>query len=799
MAAESLDIIVRMKDLASKEAKGLGRTLQQIAGDAKKAFVSTYKAIFNIPNALAAVTAGVGIQKLKEGLDLSADLESIQNGFENLSRKVGGSVAVLEALRVGTRGTVSDFRLMEVANKAMLLGVGGSAQEFEELAVLSRRLGRAVGRDATEAFADLTIGIGRQSRLILDNLGIVVPVEQAYKTFAQTLGVTVDSLTEAQKRTAFMTAVFAEARSMLKGMGADVWTFADSYGQLGAVLRNVRDDVLKSLTPMLQRIVQTIGDFIRDNKAEIFLFLSGVVDTLKEFVPLITEIGNALIVLSKILVTTAGGFNLLAKGVGGYLSDWATFISKVPDEAKKFKDTYTKYWHDIFGTLAAPWEDGGENIVPDIAASIASQSAKVSAESTGLMAVLDELQASLNKRAKNEKNKKAGVAPSAPKFFDIERSMWEAAKARTEKARTDYIAEEQQLADVFSKIDKLRAGVYMFQPPAEGMDNEWKLIDARMRDELGSIQDLEAAYEKLQQLRSDIYMTQPKSQGLTDAMDEAAMLLRAEGQLESPEYVKLLAEGSDIFLQDMIDAGMQAAENNEEYWEGVRATREQYELGAGVSAELRRMGDEAKSFGDIGALAMRDIGEGIADSMVDPLWDFISVTKDAGKAFAEMGKAILEMLGKIVLQETLTMGVKAAFSGIGGLFNASGEVPFSMSKMALPVGGWAGGVVPGHLQRVKGHFARGDVARERGLYELRERGQDEAVIPLVGNRYVPVKMMSTDPQGGSSKQIVNNFSFTFQGDSKQFARQLRENAEAVASIVAEKQNSSMRFREAMAA
>lgn len=749
MAAESLDIIVRMKDLASKQAKALGGTLSSVAKGSASAFAGLYKTLFNIPNALAAVTAGVAAQKLVQGIELATNLEAIENGFKNLTREAGGAKAVLEALQRGTRGTVSDFNLMQIANKAMLLGVGKSAEEFEKLANISRRMGRAVGRDATEAFADLTMGMGRESRLILDNLGIIVDAEEAYKKFARQLGTTVEKLSDVQKRTAFTNAVFEATSVAAKRLGFDAWTLADSWGRFVTTLRNLRDDVLRSLIPMLQDIADGMATGIKNNKAVIYDFIATLLDNFGRMSDTVGTISDKIGGLVKNAANTWVALKVV------FPSFFAKAVDKQQEEAEAAARASSDFAKELFFALN-----------------------KAQAPIDERVKALNWWKTTVENLGRVTRQSSGDLGDQAKKIMTVGEAARLAAKA---------------LRDAFTTTSTRRVGGgASLLPDMEQFERFFKKYERYVQyKEVASKGGLPALFDQGAESRSLAQYRQMM------ADDESNMYKSAMAQTETPEYRRLMEEAREKRREDMIEEGKLRNEALEKTNETNRALREQYQLGSGVASAFKKMADEAQSFGAIGARVVSDMAEGIADSMVDPLWDFISMTKDAGEAFTEMGKAILEMLGKIILQETLTMGVKAAFSGIGGLFSSSATDTANSINLA----GWAGdgGVFPGHLQRVKGHFARGDVARERGLYELRERGQDEAVIPLVGNRYVPVKMMSTDPQGGSSKQIVNNFSFTFQGDSKQFARQLRENAEAVASIVAEKQNSSMRFREAMAA
>jgi hypothetical protein len=145
-------------------------------------------------------------QQIDQLAQSAGSVAALRTGFETLQRSVGqGPVQSIEALREATRGLVSDVKLYQRANQAVLLGV--PTKVFNEAAAAAVKLGRAMGIDAAFGLESLSLGLGRQSRLYLDNLGIVVSAEQAYASFALTLGKTAEDLTDSEKRAAF----FAEA------------------------------------------------------------------------------------------------------------------------------------------------------------------------------------------------------------------------------------------------------------------------------------------------------------------------------------------------------------------------------------------------------------------------------------------------------------------------------------------------------------------------------------------------------------------------------------------------------------
>ena len=113
-----------------------------------------------------------------------AKFEKVNIGFQELGKSVGFTSEALSKLKQATDGTVSSMELMKQANNAMLLGIVDSEDQMAELFDMAQRLASAVGQDAAFGIESLTTGIGRQSRLMLDNLGIIVRTEDAYKAYA---------------------------------------------------------------------------------------------------------------------------------------------------------------------------------------------------------------------------------------------------------------------------------------------------------------------------------------------------------------------------------------------------------------------------------------------------------------------------------------------------------------------------------------------------------------------------------------------------------------------------------------
>lgn len=224
MSTESFNLIVK---ITSDGAGKLNAEVSSATGNLSKFKSETEKAKDETSRfgRVAETAAGFLAAKLTmavkdfigQSITMGATLQTVGAGFEALVDRASEGRTTLESLRSTTRGMVSDLDLMSAANKAVVLGL--PVERFNELYDVATKLGPVMGRTVTQAVNDLALGIGRQSKMILDNLGIVISLETTYKAYAATLGKTIDQLTEAQKKQALFNAVMEQAQIVTAQLG----------------------------------------------------------------------------------------------------------------------------------------------------------------------------------------------------------------------------------------------------------------------------------------------------------------------------------------------------------------------------------------------------------------------------------------------------------------------------------------------------------------------------------------------------------------------------------------------------
>jgi len=182
--------------------KGLSNTkagLEGLAGDVGKIGTGFGGLVMNIGgmmfglNQALDLTAKVadGVKRVMDDAREGAALAAMEQAASDLATTMGISMAdVVASVTKASQGMVAETDIIRSSARALILGVGRSADDLAKLMEVAVARGRVMGMSATDAFNDIVTGIGRLSPQILDNLGIVLDSASAYDAYAKSIGVT---------------------------------------------------------------------------------------------------------------------------------------------------------------------------------------------------------------------------------------------------------------------------------------------------------------------------------------------------------------------------------------------------------------------------------------------------------------------------------------------------------------------------------------------------------------------------------------------------------------------------------
>ena len=245
------NLLIKLGVIGGKKA---GNELKSLAKSALKAGAAFFAA--------KGIVAG-----MSTSVKLAAQFEGVERGFRNLAKSTGFSEQAFRKFKSATDGTINSIDLMTQANNAMLLGIMDSEDQMAEMFDIAQRLAQSLGKDTTFGIESLVTGLGRQSKLMLDNLGIMIDVEKANEDYAESLNKSASSLTDQERKQAFVNATMSSARDLVGQLGEEQLTAKDKFDKLSASVDDLKivlgDVMLTAIEPFVDDLnekMEELGD-----------------------------------------------------------------------------------------------------------------------------------------------------------------------------------------------------------------------------------------------------------------------------------------------------------------------------------------------------------------------------------------------------------------------------------------------------------------------------------------------------------------------------------------------------------
>lgn len=242
---DTVEIEFLAKDEVTKILQKIEKNTQDLSKTVEKSGSKTEKSFLDI-NKVAETALGFGVGSVLTNLTGQVkqfaaqsikDFMTLERQMQGLEVQTGHTADVLlNELSVATDGLVDKLSLAQGAARALALGL--KQDMLPDLARTAVALGKIQGLRPEQAFNDLVTGIGRASPMILDNLGIVLDAEEAYKKWANTNNRTVESMSKLEKTTALTTAVIEKSKYVTLAMEMQMNTMADTADKARAAIKD---------------------------------------------------------------------------------------------------------------------------------------------------------------------------------------------------------------------------------------------------------------------------------------------------------------------------------------------------------------------------------------------------------------------------------------------------------------------------------------------------------------------------------------------------------------------------------
>ena len=179
---------------------------------------------------------------------------------------------------------IASADLILASNRAIKLGI--QATDLPGLLTTAANAAVDLGLTTTQAFNDITTGIGRASPQILDNLGITIDAVIIYKEFARSIGTTVEALTKQQKTIALTNAIMAKNADQIEKFSERQAEMTRSINRGRAAFDNLKSSAGALTGALVQATVSGLAGFV----ALLSLIPEAIIKIERGFLALITSI-----------------------------------------------------------------------------------------------------------------------------------------------------------------------------------------------------------------------------------------------------------------------------------------------------------------------------------------------------------------------------------------------------------------------------------------------------------------------------------------------------------------------------
>ena len=285
------------KKTADKETKSIAKSASNLAKSWMTSFAAMGAGVVSVTGAIKL------LQEAIENAKLAAKFNAISDAFGNAAANMGQDAdRIVASIQRASGGTVSALESLTAASRAQVLGL--PIAELDQLMGIARASARAMGEDVGSMFDSLTLGVARQSRMLLDNLGIIVDIQLAYQKHADVLGINVNQLTEVRRKTAFYLETLEKGQVIIQNVGGDMDELTDleRWSKLTAAVEDFKVALGQNLLPTMGRVA-TFGTAM----LELFTLLAksskgmadGVIPDLTEELERLNELGFKPVILGE--------------------------------------------------------------------------------------------------------------------------------------------------------------------------------------------------------------------------------------------------------------------------------------------------------------------------------------------------------------------------------------------------------------------------------------------------------------------------------------------------------------------
>lgn len=326
------DVIATFKSDLKNFKSGLKTAKSSVSSFSEKT-TQSLKSVRNGALIVTGALTGVAIASMKLGT-VAGKYESVRDAFGSMTKGMGIDINKFEKdVASASRGTIDKLTILQGGTRALSL-IGRDAfsdfgSQFAQMAELSKKSARATGQEVDFMFDSLITGMSRESKMILDNLGITVDLTQAKKDYAAELGKGVDELTLTESKTAVLNHTLGKLEENYGEVAASSGGFSGAMSTMKTTIKDAQIEIGTALLPILNEIIRTLTPLIKDHLPK---FIEGVkkgVKWLKELSPVGKKVVAFLVLLAPIIAIVSGALVFIIPMIGSLITAIGFLVSPI--------------------------------------------------------------------------------------------------------------------------------------------------------------------------------------------------------------------------------------------------------------------------------------------------------------------------------------------------------------------------------------------------------------------------------------------------------------------------------------
>ena len=294
----------------------------------------------------------IGIRLVKDFTTEGAAIADVADNFNHITEAAGRTgETLLGALRDGTHNTIDDFNLMKIANQDLAAGLNLTDEQFHRMAEGANALAQATGTDVADALDRVNDALIKGQARGVQSLTGVIDMEAAQKAFADSLGTTVERLTDEEKLQANRAAILDAVTAATGRLGEQTDGVDEILAQISTAWKNFYDNLISGVAAS-PKVIQAFEDI----KTTLIAAFGGDSQSLVQtFVGWVETIAEKV---SEYLPKVLDWFGRVKEGAialwDGAVEAWKTYgptvlsaLETVVEWVKKVYDTTMNTWNAL--------------------------------------------------------------------------------------------------------------------------------------------------------------------------------------------------------------------------------------------------------------------------------------------------------------------------------------------------------------------------------------------------------------------------------------------------------------------